>query len=356
LTTAVENIRLHQEVASQKTYQEAIVTNVPSGIVGVDREGNVLICNNSAHAILGIEKNGIIGMPVERLGSPVADALRRTLSSGKPLSRGELSLQPGQKPVGISTNPIVSREKTEGAVAVFQDLSAIKRLEEKEREVERNGYLNTLASRLSHELKNPLVAIKTFSQMLPAKFDDPEFRTSFSNIMQEEIEKINSIIEKINKLAETQRFTANEFDFADFLHTIRLSYEATNDKPPVSFHITDEQQYTVTGDPLRLNEALGYLINFCRERGGKTPVTVTASDDGPSVRVEVSGAGNGTVPHDELLASFAPELRGTVSIGVILSKKIFEAHGGTFTVDSENGGVRFTTRIPLKTNGKNPGR
>jgi hypothetical protein len=59
---------------------------------------------------------------------------------------------------------------------------------------------------------------------------------------------------------------------------------------------------------------------------------------------------------DELLASFAPELRGTVSIRIILSKKIFEAHEGTFAVESANGGVRFITRIPLKTNGKNLGR
>jgi PAS domain S-box-containing protein len=356
LTTAIENIGLQQEIIAQKNYQEAIVTNVPSGIIGVNEEGKIIVCNESAHTIFGIDQSEGIGSPIERLGAPVADVIRQTLDSQEPIVRKELLLSPEKIIIGISTNPIVSEGILQGAVAIFQDLSAIKVLEAKEREVERNGYLNSLASRLSHELKNPLVAIKTFSQLLPEKFDDQEFRTSFAKIVQDEIATINMIIENISKLAETRSFHTSEFDLVDFLHTLRGTYETDTRTPNVSFQIEKQSSFPIAGDPLRINEAIGHLISFFQEEENNAFVTIKANTEESSFLLEVSGNCHKNRTNDNLLSSFAPELKQTASIGVILAKKIFEAHHADFSVTQNQNKTSFLTRIPRSSHGKNINR
>ncbi len=61
-----------------------------------------------------------------------------------------------------------------GALAVFQDITEIKALEERLRQADRLAALGTVSAGLAHEIKNPLSAIKTFVQLLPKKFQNAD--------------------------------------------------------------------------------------------------------------------------------------------------------------------------------------
>ena len=54
---------------------------------------------------------------------------------------------------------------------------------------------------MSHEIRNPLVAIKTFAQLLPERYSDSEFRREFSKLMTHEVDRLNGIVEQINDFA-----------------------------------------------------------------------------------------------------------------------------------------------------------
>lgn len=88
-----------------------------------------------------------------------------------------------------------------GALAVLTDLTEIKLLEAEVRRAERLATVGTLAAGMAHEIKNPLVSLKTFAQLLPQKYDDPEFRESFSQIASGEIERINTLVEQLLRFA-----------------------------------------------------------------------------------------------------------------------------------------------------------
>ncbi|MBI4621198.1 MAG: sigma 54-interacting transcriptional regulator [Desulfobacterales bacterium] len=62
--------------------------------------------------------------------------------------------------------------------------------------------LETLIASLAHEVKNPLVSIKTFAQLLPERFEDAEFRGQFYQIVGENVDKINSLVEEITGYAK----------------------------------------------------------------------------------------------------------------------------------------------------------
>ena len=78
------------------------------------------------------------------------------------------------------TDQRITRTVWLGAVAVIQDLTAAKSLREKQDLLERAAFWSDLAASMSHEIRNPLVAIKTFAQLLPERFDDADFRQPFN--------------------------------------------------------------------------------------------------------------------------------------------------------------------------------
>src|SRR5205823_12100159 len=88
-----------------------------------------------------------------------------------------------------------------GAVAVIQELTAEKSLREKQDLLERAAFWSDLAASMSHEIRNPLVAIKTFAQLLPERFEDPDFRKDFNEIVVQEIDRLDKIISQINNFA-----------------------------------------------------------------------------------------------------------------------------------------------------------
>src|SRR5881397_1100858 len=89
-----------------------------------------------------------------------------------------------------------------GAVSVFSDLTPFKQLETERRKAEKLAYVETLASGLAHEIKNPLVAIKTFAQLLPRRRSDEQFVDNFSRITTREVARIEELLARLRTLGQ----------------------------------------------------------------------------------------------------------------------------------------------------------
>ena len=99
-----------------------------------------------------------------------------------------------------------------GAVAVVNDLTAEESVREKETLVDRAAFWSDLAASMSHEIRNPLVAIKTFAQLLPERFDDADFRQEFNQIVVKEIDRLDKIVTQINNFAHPPDLTFKSID------------------------------------------------------------------------------------------------------------------------------------------------
>jgi signal transduction histidine kinase len=97
-------------------------------------------------------------------------------------------------------------------VAVIQDLTAQETLREKQALVDRAAFWTDLAASMSHEIRNPLVAIKTFAQLLPERFDDADFRKEFNEIVVSEIDRLDKIITQINNFAHPPELVLKSID------------------------------------------------------------------------------------------------------------------------------------------------
>ena len=84
---------------------------------------------------------------------------------------------------------------------VLTDITALKRLELQIRRSDRLASLGTLSAGMAHEIKNPLVSIKTFAQLLPERYQDSDFRETFSNLIGHEIDRIDSLVNQFLRFA-----------------------------------------------------------------------------------------------------------------------------------------------------------
>jgi signal transduction histidine kinase len=93
-----------------------------------------------------------------------------------------------------------------------QDLTAEENLRQKQDLLDRASFWTDLAASMSHEVRNPLVAIKTFAQLLPERFDDPDFRKDFNEIVVQEVDRLDKIITQINNFAHPPELVMKPID------------------------------------------------------------------------------------------------------------------------------------------------
>jgi signal transduction histidine kinase len=129
---------------------------------------------------------------------------------GVPLnSRGKLL---GMVTVSEKTSGQAYTAEEKEWLSIFANLAAtalenrrlaeeLKRSKSHIQRADRLASLGTLTAALAHELRNPLVAIKTFTQLLPERFEDEEFRSHFLNIVSAEVDRISTLINELLEFA-----------------------------------------------------------------------------------------------------------------------------------------------------------
>src|SRR5262249_15293105 len=109
---------------------------------------------------------------------------------------------PRPVPIVCSTAALKDRQgQISGALIVFSDMSRLKELEDDKRRAERLAAFSTLVSGIAHEIKNPLVAIRTFAELLPERFTETDFREDFSRVVVTEIDRIDDLVGRLRGLA-----------------------------------------------------------------------------------------------------------------------------------------------------------
>src|SRR5205807_2776725 len=197
VSTILENALLYEEATMQKTLAETLLKSIPPGIVAIDVDATIRWFNPPAEKILGLSSTKALTKPVESVGSRLASLLRETLESKTPPPQQWIDSNT-RRSLFVETRQLSDNGSPLGAVAVIQDLTVQETLREKQALLDRATFWTDLAASMSHEIRNPLVAIKTFAQLLPERFDDADFRKQFNKIVVNEIDRLDKIITQIN--------------------------------------------------------------------------------------------------------------------------------------------------------------
>ncbi len=365
--------RRFQELADLKGYTDSIFASVTSGIVTVDLDGRVVTLNPAAEMLTGFFAGEVVGRYCTELflrTAEMGDILMETLASRAPITNVSLTLRRrtgAGLPIELSTAPLKGGDgKDLGVVAVFRDLTAVRQLESQLRRSDRLAALGTLAAGLAHEIKNPLTSILTFSRHLDRRFDDQHFRGRFLNVVPRELERINAIVERLLELARPARLSFTLVRLPALVDRVVDLYANQIE----SRGITVRREYARDVPPIQADEEALYraIVNVVTNAleamgaGGHLTVRVTWADGGDSVpaprrrsfgrrvRIEVEDTGAGIVMSeaDRVFNPFFTTKETGTGLGLALTHKIVEDHGGAIDFRSAPGaGTVFRIVLPL---------
>lgn len=362
VSTVLANARLNEEVTLQKTLAETLLEAIPPGIVAIDEEAVIRWFNPTAATILGIAAADVLGKPVESAGSRIGSALREALESDRPLPVERWVAPKTRRSVSVETRRLMHQRNSLGAVAVIQDLTPEEALRQKQERVERAAFWTDLAASMSHEVRNPLVAIKTFAQLLPERFDDPDFRRDFNEIVLQEIERLDRIIMQINNFAHPPELNFRSIDLRGpmkrAVDLVRSRF--TQNGFSVETTLPDNLP-KIVGDEMALAEAFAHLVANAAEASSGQPkpqITLSAKlvregehTSGVLVTVHDNGRGISADLKDKIFSPFCTTKARGMGLGLPIVKRTVFDHNGRVDIDSDPHGTSVNVMLPTAENG-----
>lgn len=353
LAAAIENAGLVELISRQRNYLENILVNVGSAVISVDLNGTITTYNPKAEEILGISSAEVIGKSINSLPHDISVLIKDTINTGRQIFRKEVKITALNKSVGVSINFIRdSGGDASGAVMIFTDLAPIKALEEQNRRSDRLDFVNTVAMRSSHELKNCLVSIKTFAQLLPERYQDKQFREDFYLVVNKEVDRLNQVVENLLFFAQTLKLDYSPSDIEEVIEETLGSLEGEGLLEAVEIKKQFSHANTLTNiDRDAFKRVLRHLlVNSVQAMPKGGAVHILTGNDQASFEIKIVDEGIGIPAElvDKIWEPFFTTKTRGIGLGLTITRKIIEAHGGTVDVKSGPGGkgALFIVRLP----------
>jgi PAS domain S-box-containing protein len=371
LAVAIDNAQLFTEVENARIYNQTLLENLTTGVIAAGADKRITVFNNEAGQIIGINPPDVIDQSLDKLPGGLREVIYETLRTGERQENGELLVSVGDHNAVVrASSSIFHGQQGEmlGALVVLTDITALKRLELQIRRSDRLASLGTLSAGMAHEIKNPLVSIKTFAQLLPERYQDSDFRDTFSNLIGHEIDRIDSLVNQLLRFARPAKPVLKPMHVHEVLEkSLQLVGHRLYQKEIKLTRAWQADVDTIRADADQLEQVfLNFFLNAmdAMNRGGELSVVteiqaasewvaaiagsnggahevlrITIRDDGEGIRKE-------DIPH-VFDPFFTTKDYGT-GLGLSVVHGIIQEHGGQIEVESElKRGTAFHILLPL---------
>jgi signal transduction histidine kinase len=351
------------ELQATSALQRTLLDSTVDGICLTDAAGNLVLANAPLErfaAELGLPEHGTVAERLLSLADRTTEPNRfrermGILGSDLAASEDEFELTESRRVFLGQTAPVARLDGTVVArIWTLREVTADRHLERL-----RDAFVGAV----SHELRTPLTSISGFLEML----DDDE--TGLSRSGRTYLEALRRSTTRLQKIVEdlllVAQIEANRLDLdpvpADLAE---LAAEAVEAALPVAtargvqLQLDAKGTLPIEADTGRLRQVLDNLVSnavkFTPDGGS---VTMSASNGGDRVRVEVADTGIG-IPRDEVGQLFSRFYRASsatrraipgTGLGLVIARAIVEGHGGTISLEStENEGTRVSVTLPIR--------
>ena len=324
------------------------------GVLVVDALGRIAACTPEAATHLLAKVERLRNAPATSLPAPLPRLIRDAAKSGQPVTNLEILLKSarGATTLRASILPVETGAQSQ-IVVVLNNLTSAPVFEQNMRRLDRLASLGTLSASMAHEIKNGMVAIKTFTDLLVQKGQD----TELTDVVSRELQRINAIVTQMLRFAAPKAATFTTVHVHELLdHSLRLLHHQITGKSISLQRRYEARIDTVRGDDAQLQQAfMNLLLNALEAMGMKGVLTVATEtrEDKPGtgqmhIRIQDTGVGIARENLGRLFEPFFTTKKNGTGLGLAISQRIAHEHQGAIQVASEvNRGSTFSFSLPV---------
>lgn len=325
---------------------EAILKSMESGVIAVDKNYNVLLINPYAQKIFNINRD-VIGENVLYI---LKDQELINIIKERSEDYVEKEIyNPNERIIRIRTADIINGSEVIGIVAVIQDITDIRKLE---------NMRSQFVANVSHELKTPLTSIKGFAETLK-DVDDAATRDKFLDIINEEAERLTRLINDILILSDLENIKDGVFEPINVktsIENITDMIKKSADDKNIKLEYSIDKNIFVYGNKDRFKQMLLNLVDNAvkyTDNGGNVGVSARENEKKCIIEVTDNGIGIDKKHLGRLFERFyrvdkaRSRARGGTGLGLAIVKHIVLSMDGSISVESEvSKGSKFIVKLP----------
>ena len=344
-------IGANRQLAERRAFIEAVLQSITAGIVSIDRQGQVLLMNNSAQSLL-LDKPGPtpLGLELDSIAPPIANLLHSGLDSG--------IVQYG-KGGELLTLAVKIAPATEGHVITFEDIT-------RQLIDQRQAAWSDVAQRIAHEIKNPLTPIQLATERLLRRYrkqivTDGELFEELTATIIRQVGDLRKMVDEFSSFARLPKPVFRQEDPVDLVRQALFLQEVGHPEIDYSFAVAGNVQ-PIACDRHQFGQAMTNVLKNAAEAiesrradagpGYKGRIGVDIAGDAGGIAVTIADNGIG-LSHagDRILEPYVTTREKGTGLGLAIVKKIVEEHGGEISFSTrEEGGtcaiIRFA-REPM---------
>ena len=339
---------LHEREKSRaddlQSVSSTLTRSLGSGLITFDTADRIVEMNAAARTILGVDADAAVeGADIAGvIGDNVfSQLLGQALARGEVLTRREIEIpREGESPlaIGVTTVKLLNDAgRFLGTLALFSDLSPVRRLESRLREMQTLADLGEMSAGIAHEFRNSLSTILGLLR-LAGRIEAPPEVSAKLEACEREAKQLSAAVDRLLQFARPMHLEDEDVDLEDLLST--LAAQLRQLMPNVAIELRGESTI-IRGDRELLTRAFDNVLRNAAEAsgdgGGGSIVVRVAGEPHPSVSVTDDGPGVAQEEAAKVFLPFYSTKPAGVGIGLPLARKIILLHGGSLRFDSRPG-------------------
>ncbi|MCK4409726.1 MAG: PAS domain-containing protein, partial [Candidatus Eisenbacteria sp.] len=348
------------EITKSKHQLQAIFDGITDGLIIVDTDFTVIAVNKAEAAFLGSTPKELVGKPCYQIycrGDVACETCpaHETFATGNPVLVSRLEHISGyhRKGVDVYTFPVKDENgKTIQAIQYIKDVTDRLKLQSQLREVEQMTGIGHMAANVAHEIRNPLIAVGGFARQLHEALDADDARREYTSIILEEVTRLEQILREQLTLERHLQPVLAPVEVNQILKDVwkLLSHGMLSSRVRLIGDLADGLPVTM-GDANQLKQAFLNVINNAIQsmpNGGRIEISteqsghvlvITVRDNGPGIPKEIMS---------KLFVPFFTTRKAGSGLGMAVTRRIVENHGGSIGVESVQGeGTTVRISIPI---------
>lgn len=355
-------------LAKARLETDDILRHMQSGLLTLDERGTIVFFNRTAEDILGIPEGAATGRLVrDVLGERAADLaalLNSALAGSARKTRYEVTVTRADGralPLGISTSHLSGTEGgVRGVIAIFQDLTEAKRLEERMRVADRLAAVGELSASIAHEIRNPLATVTGSVELLKQLVDTDAETRSLIELILKESGRLNRIVSDFLDFTRIKQQSCQEVDLEAVAQEVMTLFERHPARGPACrlrcerlkgartvAAARDQVQQMLVNLVQNALEAIGDRAGEVVLRIEPVPRPFDAARDFVEVTVADTGPGIPEPWREKIGQPFFSGKKKGTGLGLAIVQRLAHANGGSLRWHCpESGGAEFTLRLP----------